>query len=327
MFEGPSLEIIKEDQRPLLITGATGTLGEAFRRMCELRALNYRLVCRADMDIADPGSVRAMLQAANPWGVINTAGYVRVDEAENDAPRCFRENTEGPTCLAAACAERELPLLNFSSDLVFDGTASRPYVESDLTNPLNVYGRSKTEMEKQVKRVWPGALIVRTSAFFGPWDEYNFVTCTLRSLQNGLPVSADSSLVSPTYLPDLVNACLDLLIDGESGLWHLANDGMITWLDLARRLATDATADPELIQPLKLQTRAVRPHLSALGSERGMLLPKFDDALTRYASDRKAFLNESTDAPADLRIVRTTSAFHIDEQRSYDRFADPQRAG
>src|SRR5205823_967060 len=101
-----------------------------------------------------------------PWAVINTAGHVRVDRAEAEPERCWRENVEGPRQLAGACAERNLPLVTFSSDLVFGGNHQRPYVESDGVNPLNVYGHSKAAAEKEVLRILPRALVVRTSWFF-----------------------------------------------------------------------------------------------------------------------------------------------------------------
>jgi dTDP-4-dehydrorhamnose reductase len=107
--------------RPLLITGASGTLGRAFGRRCELRGLAYRLLSRSELDIADRDSVDAALALHGPWAVVNAAGYVRVDQAEQDRDRCFRENADGPALLAEACAARRMGLLTFSSDLVFDG--------------------------------------------------------------------------------------------------------------------------------------------------------------------------------------------------------------
>src|SRR5205823_1854885 len=120
-----------------------------------------------------------------PWAVVNAAGYVRVDDAEREPEACFRANADGPAVLAAACASRGVQLLTFSSDLVFDGSKGAPYVESDPVSPLNVYGRSKADAEVRVLRELPAALVVRTSAFFGPWDEYNFVTMALRTMAEG----------------------------------------------------------------------------------------------------------------------------------------------
>ena len=278
--------------RPLLITGATGTLGSAFARLAESRAVPYRLLTRGEMDIADPDSVERVLAESGAWALVNAAGYVRVDDAERDAEACFRENASGPATLAEACARRGVRLLTFSSDLVFDGRAGRPYVESDAAAPLNVYGRSKLEAERLVLERMPSALVARTSAFFGPWDDYNFVTVALRALARGEQfVAAADYAVSPTYVPELVHVCLDLLIDGERGVWHLANAGAVTWAEFARRAARVAGLDPALVvgrPTTSLGLAAPRPPYSVLGSERGVLLKCLDDALACYVRERVA---------------------------------------
>ena len=275
--------------RPLLITGATGTLGQAFSRRCELRGLAYRLLTRSEMDIADEHSVDAALALHGAWAVVNAAGYVRVDDAEHDRDRCFRENTQGPAVLAQACAARGIGLLTFSSDLVFDGESREPYVETSEPAPLNVYGESKAAAEQAVLGVYPAALVVRTSAFFGPWDEHNFVTRALRALMSGQEHRApDDAVVSPTYVPDLVDVSLDLLIDGESGIWHLANRGAVTWADLARRAVTRAGLDPNRIVGCpqdELQLVAPRPRYSVLHSQRATLMPRLEHAIERYVGE------------------------------------------
>jgi dTDP-4-dehydrorhamnose reductase len=154
--------------------------------------------------------------------------------------------------------------------------------------PLNVYGRSQALAEKEVLAALPRALVVRTSACFGPWDQHNFVTGVLRALAHNQRVhAAEDIVVSPTYVPDLVHAALDLLIDGERGVWHLANDGAVSWADLARRAALHAGHDPSAIEPCAStagERTASRPRYSVLGSERGILLPVLDDALARYVT-------------------------------------------
>jgi dTDP-4-dehydrorhamnose reductase len=273
-------------ERPLLVTGATGTLGRAFARLCAERGLAYRLVGRHELDVADPGAIERALDRHQPWGVINTAGYVRVDEAETDVERCRRENTIGAEMMAAACARHRLPLVTFSTDLVFDGNHDAPYVESDATAPLNVYGRTKAEAEQRVLDRHSDSLVVRTSAFFGPWDTYNYLSVVLRTLKEGGRFAAARDLtVSPTYVPDLVHACLDLLVDGESGIWHLTNGGSITWADLAVRAARMAGLDADQVEPCLWATLpfiARRPAYSALGTGRSAVMPSLDAALERY---------------------------------------------
>jgi len=223
--------------------------------------------------------------------VVNAAGYVHVDDAEREPERCRRENVTGPALLARECARRNLPLVTFSSDLVFDGEKRAPYVESDAPAPLGVYGASKAEAEAAVLDAHPGALVVRTSAFFGPWDEWNFAELVLAALEDGRPfAAADDVVVTPTYVPDLVNASLDLLIDGEAGVWHIANTTEVTWFDFAIAAVALAGLDASPVEPrpsTELEWTARRPLYSALGSERGALLSSLEDALARFVSARR----------------------------------------
>lgn len=271
---------------PILISGATGTLGRAFARICRERDLKHCLLGRTEMDITDADSVERAIQAHQPWAIVNAAGYVRVDEAERDVERCFRENTQGPSTLASVCARNDVALVTFSSDLVFDGRQQAPYVETDGTAPLSVYGRSKAQAETMVLERHPAALVVRTSSFFGPWDQHNFIAIALRALREGRGFNAARDMtVSPTYVPDLVDTCLDLLIDREAGIWHLTNGHAITWADLALRAARLSNVDVSRLHACRgdqLQLVARRPGYSALGSARSVLMPSLDDALGRY---------------------------------------------
>jgi dTDP-4-dehydrorhamnose reductase len=290
----PNSISVKRDGGPsrcLLITGATGTLGQAFARICKQRGLAYQLLGRAQLDIAERDSVVKAIDHYEPWAIINTAGYVRVDDAEADAERCMRENVLGPVYLAKECERNQLPFVTFSSDLVFDGAKNESYIESDVCAPLNVYGKSKAEAELRVLEHFSKALIIRTSAFFGPWDRFNFVHAVLDSLTKGRPFYAATDItVSPTYVPDLVNAVLDLLIDGEHGIWHVANSGGVTWSEFARLAAVKAGRDPAAVKPRPgraLGFVAPRPSFTALASERGSFMAPFEDSLDRYFRDMR----------------------------------------
>lgn len=274
---------------PIAIAGATGTLGQAFARICELRGIPYSLLSRRDMDITDARSVAKLLDTLKPWAVINATGYVRVDDAEREPHLCQQINTKGAEILAESCVQRNIALISFSSDLVFDGSRTDPYLESHAVSPLNVYGYSKAVAEQLILAAHPCSLVIRTSAFFGPWDDYNFLTIALRTLATGQSfLAAGDAVVSPTYVPDLVNATLDLLIDGECGIWHLANPGAIGWADLAKQTAELAGLDATKVEAHsaeKLGWIAPRPTYSVLSSERGMLMPSLDQAIDRYLQE------------------------------------------
>jgi dTDP-4-dehydrorhamnose reductase len=233
---------------------------------------------------------------------VNAAGYVRVDAAEHDRERCFRENAEGPATLARMCGERGIALLTFSSDQVFSGAQRRPYVESDPVAPVDAYGASKAMAEHRVLELLPSALVVRTSAFFGPWDRHNLLTQALEALHAGRDWVVPDAVLSPTYVPDLVNAALDLLIDAERGIWHLANVGEVSWLELVQRgaaMAGVSTRGLRVAAPGGAGGHGRR--YTALGSERGLLLPPLEDALVRYVV-------QSDDQPARARLTEASLA-------------------
>ncbi len=200
-----------------------------------------------------------------------------------------QQNALGPAVLAAACARRGAHLLTFSSGLVFDGAKAAPYVESDPVAPINAFGRCMAEAEARVLRALPTALVVRPGELFGPWDDATLVSAALHALAAGRTFAvADDLIISPAYVPHLVHTALDLLIDGERGIWHLANPGTITWADLARRAARLAGLDAGKVvgRPAReLGLLAPRPAYSVLGSERGILLPTLDEALVGYARE------------------------------------------
>jgi len=302
-------------RRPILIAGATGTLGKALARSCEWRGIDYVLTDRTQMSLSDERSIDRTLDQYVPWAVINAAGWVRVDDAETDADGCIAANAEGALRLARACHDRDLPFAGFSSDLVFDGRLGRPYVESDATSPLNVYGRSKANAEEAVLGLGGKGLMIRTAAFFSPYDPYNFASWVTRSLADRQEITvAEDLVISPTYVPDLVDATLDLLIDGEVGLWHLANQGATSWAEFACRIAGMLDLDQDLIRPAPWATlgwAAERPAYAPLASQRGCLMPTLDNALERYVRVMRdsAFESEApTPEPARKPARKRTRA-------------------
>ena len=292
--------------RPVLVTGATGTLGRAFARALEHRGLPYVLTDRAQLDVADPASVAAALDGVRPWAVVNAAGYVRVDDAERERDACLRGNGEAVEHLARACAGRDLPLLAFSSDLVFDGAKRGAYDEDDAPSPLGVYGESKAAAERAVIAAGGRGLIVRTSAFFSPLDRHNFAHAVAHTLAAGREFrAAGDQAVSPTYVSDLVDAALDLVIDGETGVRHLANRGVLSWADFAVRIAEALELDAGLVTPVRgasLGQTAPRPARVELGARFGALMPTLESAVARYAAAVRPTL--AVAAPPPLAVAR-----------------------
>jgi dTDP-4-dehydrorhamnose reductase len=294
----------RQDIRPVLIVGESGTLGQAFAGACRLRDIAFVLCGRDTFDLRDAAAMATVLDMVRPWAVINCAGWVRVDEAEHHAQECHAANFVGNVNLAAACRQRDIHYTCFSSDLVFDGRSRAPYVESDATAPLSVYGASKAMADDVLRRADGRNLIVRTASFFSPFDRHNFAVHVVAALKSGRRFRAAADCVtSPTYVPDLVRATLDLVIDDERGLWHLANDGALTWAGFAHAIGSALDLPVDLIEARPVQDMgwiAPRPAHAPMSSERGMIMPTLDSAIGRFAEETKTGRRPST----DLRVIQ-----------------------
>jgi dTDP-4-dehydrorhamnose reductase len=272
----------------IVIVGARNTLGRAFAQICSDRGLSSHLVDEGQMDRADETQIEDLLCMYQPWAVIDARQSMAVDAAERDPAACFRRHVTEPAALAALCERRGIRFVTFSSDLVFDGQQRHPYLEDDVTKPVNVYGACLAEVERRVMDTLPGALLVRTSAAFGPWDDGTFLGSVFRALDRGERFLAPiDHVMSPTYIPDLVHAVLDLLIDEECGVWHLANEGAVTWFDLACAAAGRTGHAIEQIVPVetsRVWSPAARPSFSALSSRRAQIMRPLDAALDAFAA-------------------------------------------
>jgi dTDP-4-dehydrorhamnose reductase len=179
-----------------------------------------------------------------------------------------------------------IQLLAWSSHLVFDGCMRRPYLEGDAPAPSGLYATSKHEAERVILASCPQALLVRAGPLFAPWDQANLVARAIHTVRAGRHFrAAEDVTISPSYLPHLVAAALDLLIDGECGIWHLANQGAITHADFVRAIVRGASLPVERVQGVRaaeIGWLAPRPHYSVLGSSRGLLMPPLDQAIAHY---------------------------------------------
>ncbi len=266
-------------ERPILVTGGGGLLATAFDRITELRGLRAVPLSRAELDIADPAAVERALDEYRPWAVVNAA-------TTREFARCTRDNVEGPAALARACRRNGTALVTFSCDLVFSAGRGRPRLESDPVSPRGAYAESKAAAERGVIELMPEALIARTGALFGADERASPLARVLEALGSGEEAVVAAAVRSFTFVPDLVNAVLDLLLDGEHGIWHLATTGALSWLELARRAAALAGLDASRLREAAdpMQSGASQGG-APLDSKRGRLLPSLEDALTRYVRD------------------------------------------
>jgi dTDP-4-dehydrorhamnose reductase len=236
--------------RRRLITGAGGQLGAALREVFPEADARTR----AELDVTKPFSVETDL-------VLHAAAWTDVDGAEADPAGAELVNVGGTRNVVA----QGVPVVYYSTDYVFDGSKREPYVESDPTGPLSVYGRTKLEGEGEVRDGW----IVRSSWLFGPTGT-NFVRTMLRLAgeRDEVSVVADQ-LGSPTYVGHLAEATRELL-DLPFGIWHVAAEGECTWAEFARAIFEEAGLDCRVreITTEELGRPALRPAYSVLRSER-----------------------------------------------------------
>lgn len=285
--------------RPWLVLGAAGQLGSALTdRLAEcglpLEARDARL------DVADAAALRGALTAIRPAVVLNAAAYTDVDGCERDPARARAVNAEAPAGLASFCRDLGARLLHVSTDYVFDGRGSRPFREDDPVGPLSEYGRSKLAGERAVLAASPEFLVVRTSWVFGRGRNFIASVCmrarSLREDPGAAPLRVvDDQVGSPTYAEDLAGGLIALLECAGGGLYHLANPGAASRLELAR-FALRAAGLAELeIQPVKtvdFPLPAPRPLYSVLDCSRaralGVELRPWQEAVVAYLAGGEA---------------------------------------
>ena len=272
---------------PLLITGNEGPLAHAFRVVCRDRALPAHFLHCREQEGTDLAAARTWLDRLQPWAVIHAPDVPAAESRRDDPRRCQYAHVELPLAWAQACAERGLPLLIFSSSQVFDARAHTAHDEGTALHPAGVYGRSQVEGERGVLSTLPTALVIRTDVQFGPWHDGDLVWRALQAVgenqTTGLPVNGVFTL---TYLPDLVHACLDLLLDRETGVWHLSNAGTLDHAMFracaVEIMGTGVPADGHVLCKAGQMDAEPAGH-SALISRRAALLPPWQSAVRRLA--------------------------------------------
>lgn len=286
--------------RPILVTGTSGQLAVALAEAAPGHGLLVRLAGRPVLDFDRPGSIAEAFAATAPALVVNAAAYTAVDAAEDDADAAYRANRDAPAELARLCEAAGIPLIQISTDYVFDGGKGAPYVETDATAPQGVYGASKLAGEQAVLAGCSRAIVLRTSWVYSPVGK-NFVRTMLAVGQRNsrLRVVGDQQ-GCPTSAPDLAQAILGIAgrllgdgwDDGYAGIYHAAGTGATTWHALAcatfAAAARHGMAAP-VVEPIATAdwpTKAQRPADSRLDCGKldavfGLRLPPWQDGLAR----------------------------------------------
>lgn len=292
----------------LWLVGAGGMLGQAFRSRLDALRLAYEAT-GSELDVTNRDAVMSRARSGAYRTIVNCAAYTAVDEAESDAARAMAVNGAGPGNLGAAAREIGADIVHFSTDYVFDGQATEPYLETAPTNPLGVYGRSKLEGERRLEQAMSGAgpdqraLIIRTSWLFGRRGK-SFVSTMLGLMRRRETLEVVSDQVGrPTYCPDLVGAALALAgltreSRAGSGIYHFANVGSTSWHGFACEILRQArdldlgvvTQRIDPIATSEMRRPAPRPAFSVLATERierelGVEPPPWRTGVSRFLSE------------------------------------------
>jgi dTDP-4-dehydrorhamnose reductase len=288
--------------KTILLIGRNGQVGWELER--SLQSLGTVVACaREEADLGNPEQLRSIVKQVSPDVVVNAGAYTAVDAAESNEALAYRINAEGPATLAAAARDHDAWLIHYSTDYVFDGK-NGPYVETDPTNPLNVYGRTKRAGEVAIERSGCSYLIFRSSWVYGARG-HNFLKTILRLAgERELLTVVDDQIGVPTWsrtIADTTGTVLARLADrgfdrGLSGIYHLASAGETTWYHFAE-LVVQQTAElrdsSPRIQPIssaQYSTPAQRPADSRLDTSR--LYRTFGITLPDWRSDALLCLEE-----------------------------------
>ena len=279
----------------IIVVGASGQLGSDLVEVLRQDG-NFDVVplTHGNCDCTDENKMLQVIGNLQADVVVNCAAYVRVDDCEEHAREGFNVNAMGALNVARACAAANALCVYISTDYVFDGTKATPYTESDLPNPINVYGTSKLAGEyltRQPARRW---LIVRTASLFGKTGARgkggNFVETILKKAKAGEPLNVVNDItMSPTYTRDAANGLAALLRSGATGLYHIINSGACTWYEFAKVISDFAElGDPvHPVSNFEFPTKAGRPKNSALATEQmGFQLRPWKDALKAYLVEK-----------------------------------------
>jgi len=273
----------------LLVTGAAGMLGHDVVAAAERAGHDVVALTRGDLDITDAGSVRAAVADAAPDSILNCAAWTDVDGAESAEDAATEVNGRGTGHLAEAAASAGAHLVHVSTDYVFDGTASEPYVESSPVGPATAYGRSKLDGERRIDP--RHAAVVRAAWLFGA-NGPNFAA-TMRRLaaERDEVTVVDDQFGTPTYTGHLAEALVGLAERRTTGILHAHGPESTSWFEFARAIFAATGADCAVVpgRTADLRRPAPRPLYSVLGSERSdsPRLPSWREGLAAYLEETK----------------------------------------
>ena len=276
----------------VLITGCNGQLGRALNKLLANKDIEIINTDVDNLDICDAAQVSALIKKEQPDTIINCAAHTAVDKCETDRENAARINALGPKNLAAAAKETGAQLVQVSTDYVFDGNVSKPYVETDTPCPQSVYGSTKLDGERAVMEIMDRYYIIRTAWLYG--DGTNFVKTMLRLAKEHDTITVvNDQFGSPTSAMELGRMILHIVDSGEYGIYHATCEGMTNWHDFAKAIFTLAKSNVNLIPVTTAEypaSVAKRPAYSVLenaklNSQGAYRMKQWEDALEEYMAE------------------------------------------
>lgn len=282
----------------VIVIGANGQLGTDLCRVLTAQKNSVLPLTRREIDVSDSAQVDRVLGAIQADVIISTAAYHKVEECEKQPTPSFAVNAVGPRNLALACRQRNAVLVHFSTDYVFDGGQRRPYTESDLPRPLNVYGVSKVAGEGIVRLTWERHFVIRTCGLYGVAGSAgkggNFVETMLKKGNEGAPIRVvDDQVLTPTFTGDLADAVSQIIRTEAYGLYHVSAEGECSWYDFARKIfeLENLTVDLKPVSTSEFPSPVQRPAYSVLSKQKlhdlGLRMPSWEHGLTHYFAARR----------------------------------------
>ena len=278
----------------VLVTGVKGQLGYDVVKELEKRGMEAVGVDIQEMDITNAESVNQVIGEVSPDAVIHCAAYTVVDAAEDNIEMCRKVNADGPQNIANMCKKLDIPMIQISTDYVFEGEGEHVWEPEDERKPSSVYGQTKMEGELAVQNTLEKYFIVRIAWVFGV-NGKNFVKTMLNlgQTRDHLTVVNDQ-FGSPTYTYDLARLLVDMVQTDKYGVYHATNEGFCSWYEFAceifKQAGLDVKVDP--VTSDQYPAKAKRPANSRMSKEKltenGFeKLPTWQDALNRYLSELK----------------------------------------
>ena len=263
-----------KDKPKILVTGSNGQLGKELQDLAlSFSQFEFVFLSKEDMPIHNFELVRVFFDSVKPAYCINCAAYTAVDKAESEKELAFQINGEAVGVLAAVCKEHLTKFIHISTDYVFNGEGNYPYTENFPTDPINTYGASKLEGEKQALQLNPGCIIIRTSWVYSSFGK-NFVRTMIRLMNEKDTISVvNDQIGSPTYAADLAEAILKIIDNTQSttgnwkpGIYNFSNEGIISWFEFAEAIKEiiKCPCDVKPIPTSAYPTPAKRPAYSVL---------------------------------------------------------------